>query len=74
MQLYDFEVVLDGSVVAIERAVALPDGRAAWSEIVRLARLHDEPGSRIRVKDESGGIVILTGVASALRVARELAA
>lgn len=74
MQLYDFEVVMDGVIVAAERAVAVKDVRAAWAEIVRLARRHDEPGGKIRVKDETGRIVILTGVASVLRLAPELAA
>jgi hypothetical protein len=55
MHLYDFEVLMDGAVVAAERAV-------------------DKPGCKIRVKDDSGRIVILTGVASVLRHARTLAA
>ncbi len=74
MQLYDFEVLMDGAVVAGERAVLLNDARAAWAEVERLARRNDQPGRKIRVKDESGRIVILTGVASVLRLARDLAA
>jgi hypothetical protein len=74
MQLYDFEVLKDGAVVSIERAVVLADARAAWHEVERLARRHDERGCKIRVKDEAGRIVILTGVASVLRHARSLAA
>lgn len=74
MRLYDFEVLRDGAVVAAERAVLLADPRAAWPEVARLARRHHEPGGKIRVKDETGRIVILTGVASVLRHARELAA
>ncbi len=74
MLLYDFEVLKDGAVVAIERAVLLHDARAAWPEVARLARRYDERGCKIRVKDESGRIVILTGVASVLRHSRELAA
>jgi hypothetical protein len=74
MRLYDFEVLTDGVVVATERAVRLHDPRAAWHEVERLARRHDEPGCKIRVKDESGRIVILTGVASVLRHTRKLAA
>jgi hypothetical protein len=66
MNLYDFEVLMDGAVVAAERDVRLFDPRAAWPEIARLARRHDEPGCKIRVKDEFGRIVILTGVASVL--------
>ena len=74
MHLYDFEVLRDGTVVAAERAVLLIDARAAWPEVARLARRHDAPGCKIRVKDETGRIVILTGVASVLRHARERAA
>jgi hypothetical protein len=67
MHLYNFEVLKDGAVIAIERAVRLVDARAAWPEVARLARRHDEPGCKIRVKDAAGRIVILTGVASVLR-------
>ena len=74
MHLYDFEVLRDGTIVAAERSVWLADPRAAWPEVARLARRHDAPGGKIRVKDETGRIVILTGVASVLRHARELAA
>ncbi|MGO9422517.1 hypothetical protein [Roseiarcus sp.] len=74
MHLYDFEVLMDGAVVAAERAVRLFDPRAAWPEIARLAKRHDQPRCKIRVKDESGRIVILTGVVSVLRHARTLAA
>ena len=64
MHLYDFEVLRDGAVVAAKRAIALPDTRAAWPEIARLARSFDQPGCKIRVLDESGRIVILTGAAT----------
>ncbi len=74
MHLYDFEVLRDGAVVSAERSVWLADPRAAWPEVARLARRHDEPGCKIRVKDETGRIVILIGVASALRHARALVA
>ena len=56
MSLYDFEVLMDGTVVSAERSVRLRDEQAAWPEVERLAR-HFEPGCRIRVKDETGGIV-----------------
>ena len=74
MHLYDFEVLKDGAVVSVERAVVLRDARAAWPEVERLARRHNESGCKIRVKDEAGRIVILTGVVSVLRHARRLAA
>ncbi len=74
MYLYDFEVLKDGAVVSVERAVILHDARAAWTEVERLAQRHSESGCKIRVKDEAGRIVILTGVAAVLRHARRLAA
>ena len=74
MHVYDFEVLRDGVIVAAELSVQLADARFAWREVERLARRHAEPGSKIRVKDESGRIVILTGVVSALRHARGFAA
>ena len=66
MRLYNFEALIDGTVVAAEHAVRLSDPRSVWSEVERLASLHNEPGCRIRVTDESGRIVVLTGVVSVL--------
>ena len=59
--LYDFEVVKDGSVILSE-TIRLPHIRFAWPAINRLAKRFRERGHRIRVKDQAGGIVILTGV------------
>ena len=67
MGLYDFEVLKDGGVVAAERTIALPDTSAAWPKIAELANTFDEPGYKIRVKDETGGIVILIGVVTLRR-------
>ena len=64
MGVYDFEVLKDGGVIAAEQTVALPDTRAAWPKIAELVKAFDEPGHKIRVKDEAGGIVILIGVAA----------
>ncbi len=74
MHVYDFEVLKDGAVIAATRSLALADIRAAWREIARLAQRHDKPGCKIRVKDEAGRIVILTGVAAVRRHAAEFAA
>ena len=74
MHPYDFEVLRDGAVIAARRAIRLPDTRAAWPEIARLAESFDEPGCKIRVLDESGRIVILIGVAAARRHASVRAA
>jgi hypothetical protein len=74
MHLYDFEVLRDGAVIAAKRAIGLPDTRAAWPEIARIAKSFDLPGCKIRVLDQSGRIVILTGVATVLRHAAVRAA
>ena len=62
MGIYDFEVLKDGTVIAAKQAIALPDARAAWPKVAELAKTFDEPGHKIRVRDEAGGIVILIGV------------
>jgi hypothetical protein len=59
--LYDFEVVKDGNVIQTQ-AIHLPHIREAWPTINSLARTFRERGHKIRVKDQAGGIVILTGV------------
>ena len=69
MQVYDFEVLKDGAVIAAEQAIALPDASAAWPKVAELAKTFDEPGHKIRVRDEAGGIVILIGVAALRRCA-----
>ena len=61
MTPYVFEVLKDGAVIYM-RSVVLPHIRHAWPEIARLAKRFGGPGHKIRVKDEDGGIVILTGV------------
>ena len=57
MGIYDFEVLKDGAIIAAEQTIALPDTGAAWPKIAELAKTFDEPGHKIRVKDEAGGIV-----------------
>jgi hypothetical protein len=69
MGVYGFEVLKDGAVIAAEQTIALPDTRAAWPKIAELAKTFDEPGHKIRVKDEAGGIVILIGVTALRRCA-----
>ena len=69
MRVYDFEVLKDGAIIAAEQAIALPDTSAAWPKIAELAKTFDEPGHKIRVRDEAGGIVIQIGVAALRRCA-----
>lgn len=65
MKLYDFEVLTGDGVVSARRAVGICDLKAAWPMITEMALATDEAGCRIRVTDETGAIVILTGVAAA---------
>ena len=69
MCVYDFEVLKDGAIIAAEQAIALPDASAAWPKIAELTKTFDQPGHKIRVRDEAGGIVILIGVAALRRCA-----
>ena len=69
MTPYDFEVLKDGVVIDIQ-SIHLPHIRFAWPEIVRLAKRFCGPGHKIRVKDDAGGIVILTGVDAVRRHTR----
>lgn len=66
MTPYLFEVLKDGAVID-KRSVVLPHIRHAWHEIARLAERFGGPGHKIRVKDQDGGIVILTGVGAVRR-------
>jgi hypothetical protein len=67
MGAYDFEVLKDGGVIASKQTLALPGTSAAWPKIAKLANTFDELGYKIPVRDETGGIVILIGVATLQR-------
>ncbi len=54
MQLYNFEVVKNGSVIQTQ-AIHLPDVSCAWPAIKRLANRFRQRGYRFRVKDQAGG-------------------
>lgn len=69
MHRYDFEVSRESRVVYCERGVMLPNDRSAWGHVQLIAdHVVTTPGARIRVADEDGQIIILTGVVSAQRV------
>jgi hypothetical protein len=70
MGAFDFEMLKDCAVIAAKQTLALPDTRAAWPKIAQLANTFDEPGYKIPVRDETGGIVILIGVATLRRLAQ----
>ena len=67
MPYYDFEVLQGDDVIARETSVALDSSRAAWPKIIDIAKALDEPGCRIRVREDSGGTVILIGASAARR-------
>jgi hypothetical protein len=67
VKLYDFEVLKGDGVVSARRAVAIRDLKDAWPMITEMALATIEAGCRIRVTDETGAIVILTGVVAARR-------
>ena len=67
MPYYDFEVLKGDDVIAAEMSVALDSSRAAWPKIIGMAQTLDLPGCRIRVREHSGGTIILIGAAAARR-------
>ena len=70
MEVYDFEVLKCGAVIAAKQSIALPDPSAAWPKIAKLAKTFNDPGCAIRVKDGAGGTVILVGVTAISRLSR----
>ena len=67
MELYDFEVLKGEEVIAAERSVPLYSPKAAWPKIIDIAKTLDLPGCRIRVREHSGGTIILIGASAARR-------
>jgi hypothetical protein len=54
-------------MIASERHVTLQNSTALWSRVAELARSLYAPGRTIRVTNQVGEMVILIGVAAALR-------
>ena len=73
MQLYNFEVLSGEDIVAVQHSVPLHDTKAAWPKIAKIAKSISLPGCRIRVREQSGAIVILIGAATAQRYAESSA-
>lgn len=67
MPYYDFDVLQGDDIIATERSVDLDSSRAAWPKIIDMAKTLDLPGCRIRVREQSGGTIILIGAAAARR-------
>ena len=61
---YDVNVLRNDEILAAEHLV-VKDFRELWSRIASIAERVDQPGSRIRVTEEAGGIAILIGAAAA---------
>jgi hypothetical protein len=62
----DFEVLSGDDTIATVQSI-IEDPKALWPRIVELAKVHAQ-GCRIRVTDQSGAMVALVGVATALRL------
>jgi hypothetical protein len=67
MQRYDLQVLEGDETVAAVRSIELPNPTALWSRIAELAKAVHAPGRTIRVTNQLGEMVILVGVAAALR-------
>jgi hypothetical protein len=72
MQRYDFEVRRGDETIAFQRSIELQTPRALWLRVAELAESVPTPGGRIRVTDQSGDIVILTGIVAARLVAASM--
>ena len=68
---YEFELTGDGAVASLRRSLYLPNLAAAWPVVSSMATAAPS-GSNIRVWDEEGRIVILTGVIAARILARHV--
>jgi hypothetical protein len=67
MPLFSFEIAQVGKPPFVAQTQALDDIAAAWCQVEALAlAARNWPGASIRVKNADGGIIILTGVATAL--------
>ena len=65
MPSYDFEVWQGDRTLHEVKGVKLELPAHAWERIGNLARRFDLPGTRIAVKEESGGLAILVGARTA---------
>ncbi len=68
MQSLQLFLLSPDRAVLQERSVHVPDLSAIWPHVKRLANHAEHLGSRIHVKDASGAIVMMMGVATARNV------
>jgi hypothetical protein len=64
-QFYDFEVIQGDETISSLRSVELRTMGAVWGHVAELTKKVSAPKSRIRVLDQSGGILISIGIATA---------
>jgi hypothetical protein len=70
MAQYEFQLIAgDGSQLRREM-YSLADPRTAWDHVFLMADKSAPPGSKVRVFDDRGGVVIGVGVATATALAR----
>ena len=69
MPFYSFEMVKGEEIIAVKLRVSLPDTRAAWPKIANIAKGISVPGCHVRVREQSGEMIILISAAAARRYA-----
>lgn len=68
MPRFAFEIARREGPLQLACELSLPDYRGAWCQAEALASEHkDSLGSYIVVKDENGGVIIQTGISTALQ-------
>ena len=67
MERFDIEVRQGDETVAVERCVELPTSKALWVQVAEVARAMYAPGRTIRVTNALGELIVLIGVAAAVR-------
>jgi hypothetical protein len=75
MPLFSFEIVRDRKPPFFAQTQTLTDIAAVWRQVETLAvAFRNYTGASIRVKNAEGGIIVLTGVATALSIIEKRAA
>ena len=70
MRKFDFMVETpDNKIAVVKRSVETPDSSSVWRFVIEIAQTIEEPGSLILVADETGDVIIRTGIACARSLA-----
>jgi len=67
VERYSIELVEGDEVIASYAPVELPHSRALWPRLAELAKSAYAPGRTIRVTNQLGEMIVVIGVAAALR-------